>query len=473
MGQEIVYCFKCQKRILGTEYAKGQAYLVENQACCSACAFKVLETLPQKARDELLIKMQKSTQERQSKTSGALKAMPSTPSRSSTGRIPILASPPGDIRPRVAGRPQAPTMLVVGIALGVLGLVLLIVLLSGGTSTPPPRPPESNQKPSQSRSPLPPGDPGPSPQEKRRAENAKRAVAKARDFEQARPKDFEGQAREWRAAIAEAESTGYEAEVRRELEKTVARAKDAAAQELMEFERLVRAPLGRREFKSALGLVDQARTKHPSSDWTAVLDRLDHEIRDTAARLFGELKEKAIAARDQGAKAQVEAAKADLVKWGFEEYVLELNSALALAWRPIFDGKTTTFLGNLSAPYWKVVDGALMKSTEADQSGQSGVDYGDGEFRFRFTMQGGTQVYFAVRQGNGWCRVVFSRPQIQSMGPGEHELIFTCKGSQVSAALDGNPTPVEQNTVLKLGRIQFNVKDGAFRLLALDYRDLP
>ena len=57
MGQEVVYCFKCQTRIHGTDFAKGQAYQVENNFCCSACVVGVLETLPPKAKEQLLAKM--------------------------------------------------------------------------------------------------------------------------------------------------------------------------------------------------------------------------------------------------------------------------------------------------------------------------------------------------------------------------------------------------------------------------------
>src|SRR3954465_8886591 len=66
MGQEIVYCFKCQKRIVGADYAKGLAFQLENNSCCSGCAVQVLDTLPAKAKEQLLSKMFKATQERQS-----------------------------------------------------------------------------------------------------------------------------------------------------------------------------------------------------------------------------------------------------------------------------------------------------------------------------------------------------------------------------------------------------------------------
>ena len=38
MRQEIVYCFKCQKRIITADNAKVLAYQLENNSCCSTCA---------------------------------------------------------------------------------------------------------------------------------------------------------------------------------------------------------------------------------------------------------------------------------------------------------------------------------------------------------------------------------------------------------------------------------------------------
>ena len=37
MGHEIVYCFRCQNRILGTEIEKGKAFPFGNRFCCKAC----------------------------------------------------------------------------------------------------------------------------------------------------------------------------------------------------------------------------------------------------------------------------------------------------------------------------------------------------------------------------------------------------------------------------------------------------
>src|SRR6185503_9724777 len=114
MGQEVVYCFKCPRRIHGTEFAKGQAYQVENNFCCSACAVGVLETLPPKAKEQLLAKMFKSTHERQP-ASGA-------PPASSTARIPH--APP---RPVKAGPASSSGPLMAGIVGAIVAVILVVI----------------------------------------------------------------------------------------------------------------------------------------------------------------------------------------------------------------------------------------------------------------------------------------------------------------------------------------------------------
>src|SRR6185369_9949178 len=87
MGQEVVYCFKCQKRITSTDFTKGQAYQVENNFCCSSCAVVVLETLPPKAKEQLLAKMFKATHDREAASVSSSKTS-ANPGASSTARIP-------------------------------------------------------------------------------------------------------------------------------------------------------------------------------------------------------------------------------------------------------------------------------------------------------------------------------------------------------------------------------------------------
>lgn len=466
VGQEIVYCFKCQKRILGTEISKGLAYQVENQMCCSTCVVLVLETLPPKAKEALLAKMFRESQERQAGSSGAVKAL----SGSSTRKIPTVAGNLSDRPAPADGSSSAP--LVLGIGAAVFALIVAAVALSGGNSKTPAPPRERTVK-LPPPPPPPPPDPGLSPEEKRRAETARDAMRKARDFAQANARDLEGQARQWRTALLEAERTGYEAEARREVEKAEARAREAFGKELEELGRQVRGPIGRREFKAAQALLEQARPRRSTGEWTSHVDRLQFELDNTAARAFGELKEKAIAARDRGAKAEVDAAKAEIARWGLPQYVADLETALAIAWRPIFDGKTTGFLNSDSAKDWRVVDGALTYvEGRQSQAAQSKETFGDGEFRFRVSIEGTSQFYVGVRQGGGSVRAVFKRTA--ALLTGQHELVFVCRGLEITATMDGTPLPLElPKEVHPKGRLQFSASDGVFRIHAVEFRSLP
>src|SRR5258708_1596247 len=225
MGQEIVYCFKCQKRILGTDFAKGLAFQLENNCCCSACAVLVMETLPSKAKEQLLGKMFKATQEHGS-TRGK-----SGPVRDvTTRRIPVVTLPP--VAPRApAGTPSM--ALFVGIGAAVAAVLVLVMMLSSGTSSAPAPPPTAAVKRPATPNPAP--DSGPAAEERRRAEAAKDALRKAREFALAHPKDFEGQIQQWSSAVLDAERTGYEADARRELERTPTPATEATAPDIPEF----------------------------------------------------------------------------------------------------------------------------------------------------------------------------------------------------------------------------------------------
>jgi hypothetical protein len=217
-------------------------------------------------------------------------------------------------------------------------------------------------------------------------------MSKALAFTQAHPKDPEGQVLAWRTALLEAERTGYEAEARRELEKAEARVKEAAAKQVTEFDRQVRELLGKKEFKAAQDLLDQARGRSATPEWTSLLAQLQRSIQDAVARSFAELKEKAVASRDRGAKAEIDAAKAEVARWGFPQYVTELDAALVIPWRPLFDGKSSrSLMGTEAARAWTVVDGALVHLPDYKfrQAAQTKEDFEDGEFRFRFNRPGG------------------------------------------------------------------------------------
>src|SRR5436190_6034822 len=94
MGQEIVYCFKCQTRIVGGDLEKGLAFQIGNNTSCAACAIKVLEELPAREKELLLSKMFKATQQRQQPSSTKSRIVLSEP-MSAPASPPSSARPPG------------------------------------------------------------------------------------------------------------------------------------------------------------------------------------------------------------------------------------------------------------------------------------------------------------------------------------------------------------------------------------------
>jgi hypothetical protein len=52
MGQEILYCYKCQTRLLGSEFEKGKAFKIGGKAACPVCAKDLLASMPEAQIDQ-------------------------------------------------------------------------------------------------------------------------------------------------------------------------------------------------------------------------------------------------------------------------------------------------------------------------------------------------------------------------------------------------------------------------------------
>jgi hypothetical protein len=459
VGQEIVYCFKCQERILATDYAKGRAFQLENNSCCSGCAVLVLDTLSPKAKEQLLAKMFKATQEHQARSASSVKPAGGTSSSDGTRRIPTLPAP----RPGSRPTPVAPLVLGLG-AVGVV-VVALLVLRSAPAESPPP---ETPKRPVTT---VPPRDPEPASEEKRRTESARDALAKAREFARANPKDGEGQAQRWRDALLAAERTGYEQEAKRELEKCQAAARETAAQELRDLEREVQTHVDKSEFKAALDALSRRRSRPGMPEWAAAVDALEKGLQDAAERRFGELKTKAVAARDRGAPQEVAASKAEVARWGLPDYVAKFDAALEQPWRPIFDGRSLQGFGGGLENAWRVEGGVLIHDNAVNNAAVTNEAFGDGEIRIRFEAQGGDSLSFRFRlDAKGLYTVDWSTAALAAFPAGEHELLISARDDTVSATLDGKAQPVTKYGQSRSGVIQFNNRGGSLRIRSMEFR---
>ncbi len=132
MGYEIVYCANCSMQIRGTDLEKHVAIRVDDLAYCAKCAPAVLKTLPPEKADEVLgripspppirkVSTTRIPKVQQTKTSGRLKAQPSSP------------PPP----------PPQKKSLLIGSAAGAVILVGLVGILMMKSEEPAPEPKET------------------------------------------------------------------------------------------------------------------------------------------------------------------------------------------------------------------------------------------------------------------------------------------------------------------------------------------
>ncbi|HEX7901475.1 MAG TPA: hypothetical protein VF950_27195 [Planctomycetota bacterium] len=121
MGQEIVYCSRCQIQLRGRDFEKGAAFRIDALACCLKCAPDVMKSLPNAAVQDLLKQM----------------AAPRT-SHSETSRIMTLST--STTKTAHAGRrtrASSPSGIYVAAGVGLVIVVLLIVAVSSSAKPAP------------------------------------------------------------------------------------------------------------------------------------------------------------------------------------------------------------------------------------------------------------------------------------------------------------------------------------------------
>jgi len=80
------------------------------------------------------------------------------------------------------------------------------------------------------------------------------------------------------------------------------------------------------------------------------------------------------------------------------------------------------------------------------------------------------RLWFLFRQDAGGGYGVDLTNQLKALEGKPHELIYTGKGDQVTATLDGNPITIEVSAAHKSGCLQFNASGKVARILSMDVR---
>ncbi|MCY3020379.1 MAG: SUMF1/EgtB/PvdO family nonheme iron enzyme, partial [Planctomycetota bacterium] len=139
------------------------------------------------------------------------------------------------------------------------------------------------------------------------------------------------------------------------------------------------------------------------------------------------------------------------------------------AWKPIFDGKTLECLDEGGKEAWRVENGVLT-NTPGKASCGTKAQFGDGDVRVCFEVI-----------GNAWVEMKMYRPgppaestyMVAPVPKGARELIFSRRGNQVSASVDGQATEVKTfGPPTNQGGLVFFVDKGALRVKSIEYREL-
>jgi hypothetical protein len=279
MGQEIVYCWKCNNRILGSDFDKGKAVQVGNHASCLKCAPELLALQPKAAKPL---------------PTATPRAMP----RNATS-VSLRAQPA-----------KGPNLVVAGAGGAAVALVLvLIVVASRSGSTPPPA---AVGKSTSSEI---------SPKEK----SAREAAAKAKAVT-----EVEARVKAWQDVVFASEGTSVFDVAKRELKEALARRAEAVDVDFRRLDEESRVPARQEEFGKALELLEAGKKRHDDQDWRLRIDKLAVQLRKSAEELLPPLLEKAATAKRTGSKTELKAVEDRVSRWGLPALADLLRTSLVL-----------------------------------------------------------------------------------------------------------------------------------------------
>jgi serine/threonine protein kinase len=138
-------------------------------------------------------------------------------------------------------------------------------------------------------------------------------------------------------------------------------------------------------------------------------------------------------------------------------------------WTALFDGRSLDCLRTPKG--WKFEKGAIVNEPDDGNSAQTKFEFENGDLRIRFEAKGLDSCTFRVRQSeNGACSVFFDGVAARALDGKPHELILSCKGPQVTAALDGKALTFSEIKPVRSGCLQFNGTTGTLRVTSIEYR---
>lgn len=354
MGREIVYCWKCAKRLDGSDFEELKAYRYGDKVSCDECVYDLVGDLPAEEQEAIL-----SGQTNASKTPPKIKPVTDagrprsgmttrttaartgqtgkTPLVRSTGKVPLadgakspkrmtrsipkveapVEEAPEDVDPDAAAKKKKLILIGAGgggLLLVVVGVVLFLVM--GKKPPPAARAPETG---------------GPVVKEPVKADpkiareaDAKKAYDAAMGVFRDKPGDLAAQMKALRDAELAAAGTSVEEAVKTQLEVLgleVDKQLKALDGEIAPF-------LPENKFKDALDLLGAAAAKHDFPEWKAAVDKKVQQTKAILEDRFLTLKKNALDAKDQGETAKVSEIVAKVTALQLPEYLERLNKEL-------------------------------------------------------------------------------------------------------------------------------------------------
>jgi hypothetical protein len=326
MGNEIVYCTRCQDRLLASDFEDAKAVWSAGKPYCSGCIMGVIATLPPEEEQRILEQL---AHKRAAQSGAATSETPrrGTSRKTSTSRIPVVKADP---RAAGDGRSGAGPVLLVLAALAII--VVAIAALSGGGD----RPAESSRPRERTVelprtdpvAPPPPADPA-RDRAARREEAARKAIEKAREYGRTNPSDLPGRIALFEEAAWESRETSLASEARREHEQLQKQRADWIVSQFGPTRDKALAAAAASRYGEAMELLAKERGRHAGADWSSAIDQNLLKIRQTVDQSYASLHAKALTARRRGSEEEVQAIVKEISTWGLEEVASDLRSALA------------------------------------------------------------------------------------------------------------------------------------------------
>jgi hypothetical protein len=332
MGQEILYCSKCQIQLRTLDFEKEKAYRINGIVSCFKCAREVIHSLPPETIKRLIAEIatkEEAAEKKNSSTSRILRVAELKPPRPHTART-LAASPP---RGLTGG-------LVAAVVVGAGVLLAALLLMTSGSepsrrSSPPPAAVPSHDLAGERDA------PSTAPSAPARASTggtfeaeASESLLRARTFARMNPQDWAGQLDLYEKAVWEAGGTAVVEVARRELEDVKRKDRELAEKELSGVLGPAREAARREDFGRALASLKESRTRHRCSEWTAPLDLAIVEIRGQAAALYGTIREAALSAARTTPPGDLKPFREHVARWELEDLRSDLERALGSVVRP-------------------------------------------------------------------------------------------------------------------------------------------